>query len=111
MDRVQNAIKLNTPKGLRKLLSEYIRLSCLLEIQKTSMLDIRLEIKKITTNKSQLSNQKKHIICLNSSIKTRHRSLTQTKIVGMRAPLLIGGEISKPSICRSRSFSAQAAYI
>jgi hypothetical protein len=107
-ERLKNAIKFDSPKGLRTLLSEYIRLSCIVEIQKSSMLDIRLEINKmISKNNLILQSKEKKNTEFNIVSKTRNRSLTHKM---MRAPLLANRDVSNHQLRRSRSYSAKAAY-
>lgn len=112
IERLRNVIKFDSPKGLRNLLSEYIRLSCLLEIHKTSLLDIRLELNKMTKRNiiTPSSNEKMHVDLKIS--KTRGRSLTQTQSkLGDPSSLLMTGDMPKHPLRRSRSHSAKAAYV
>lgn len=113
IDRLKNAINYDGPKGLRRLLSEYIRLSCLLELQRTSLLEIKLEVNKITN--SIVSNQSLHVkqaVRCKKFFTPRYRSLTQTnsKLIAPSS-LFAAEDVSRKPFRRSRSHSAKAAYL
>lgn len=113
IERLKKAINIDSPKGLRRLLSEYIRISCLIEKQRSSLLDIRLEINEITNiNFVSPPPQVKIAVRCKNPFKTRSRSMTQTESKLVIPKTLFETEtVSKKALRRPRSHSAKAAYL
>ena len=111
IERLNKVIKLDSPTGLRKLLSEYIRLCGQVEIQRSHFLDIKLAIRNILRSDAASLPANIHLQNI-SSVKSRSRSSSAAK-TGIKTSLdpLMPQELKKLSMRRSRSHSAKAANI
>ena len=113
IERLNRVIKLDSPTGLRKLLSEYIRLCGQVEIQRSHFLDIKLAIINILRSDAASLPANIHLQKISSvKSKTRSRSFSAAK-TGIKTSLdpLLPHELKKLSMRRSRSHSAKAANI
>jgi hypothetical protein len=106
IERLRKVINVESPKGLRKLLSEYIRLCGQIQNQKSRLLDLKLEINRILGHNYALIMHRQ----VQNRSNTRSRSSSVTKI-GMQNALnpLESQDLKKLSMRRTRSHSAKAA--